>query len=98
MPNTIILRGDQYTRREDKSSEAITPGHLLDFAADDTLIKNATEGGRSRMFAVEADYIGNGVTTAYANGDRVPYADCSPGVILWASTWLQARMWRGALH
>src|SRR3990167_3809954 len=96
MPNTIILRGDQYTRREDKSSEAITPGHLLDFAADDTLIKNATEGGRSRLFAVEADYIGNSVTTAYANGDRVPYADCAPGVIVWAHLASGQNVARGA--
>src|SRR3990167_7178713 len=96
MPNTIILRGDQYTRREDKSAEAITPGHLLDFDSADLLIKNATSGGRSRSFAVEADYIGNGVATAYVSGDRVPYADCAPGVVLWAHLASGQNVARGA--
>ena len=96
MPNTIILRGDAYTSREDRCNEAITPGHLLDFAANDRLIRNATEGGRSRMFALEADYVGNGVAVAYASGDRVPYADCAPGVILWAHLASGQNVARGA--
>ena len=40
--------------------------------------------GGGRIFAVESDYTGDEVTTAYASGDRVPYADCAPGVVVWA--------------
>src|SRR3990167_10267757 len=85
MPNTIILRGDSFTSREDRCNEAITPGHLLEFAANDRLQLHATSGGPAgRLFALEADYIGNSVTTAYVSGDRVPYADFSPGTVVWA--------------
>lgn len=87
MPNTVILRGDNVTYREDRSNEAFSPGHLLDFAANDRLQRHGTSGGYApRMFALEADYIGNEVTVAYASGDRVPYADCAPGTVVWA--WL----------
>lgn len=85
MPNTIILRGDAFTSREDRCNTAITPGMLCDFATNDRLTVHASAGGYSpRLFALEADYIGNSVTTAYASGDRIPYADCAPGVIVWA--------------
>lgn len=85
MPNTVILRGDQYTTREDRCNQALTPGHLLEFAANDRIQKHSTSGGRcAALFALEADYIGTGVTTAYVSGDRVPYADCGGGVLVWA--------------
>lgn len=85
MPNTIILRGNATAIREDRCKEAITPGHLVDFNANDQLQKHATSGAyAARMFALEADYVGNGITTAYASGDRVPYADCTQGMIVYA--------------
>ena len=85
MPNTIVLRGNAYTVREDRCNESITPGVLMEFAANDRLQRHATSGGPAgRLFALEADYIGNSVTTAYASGDRVVYADCAPGVVVWA--------------
>lgn len=85
MPNTVLLRGDNVTFREDRCNEAVTPGHLLGFAANDRLQKHATSGGGAgRMFALEADFVGTGVTTAYASGDRVPYADCAAGTVVWA--------------
>lgn len=85
MPNIIVLRGDQYTSREDRCNAAITPGWLVEFAANDRLQAHSTSGGKAAtMFALEASYIGNGATTAYISGDRVPYADCAPGVVVWA--------------
>ena len=98
MPNTIILRGDAFTSREDRCNEAVTPGHLLNFATNDRLQKHGTSGaGGGRMFALEADYIGNSVTTAYASGDRVPYADCAPGVVVWAHLASGQNVARGAV-
>lgn len=96
MPNTIVLRGDNVTFREDRANAAITPGHLLDFASNDRLTPNATDGGRSRMFALEQPYTGGGVTTAYASGDRVAYADCAPGTIVWAHLASGQNVARGA--
>jgi hypothetical protein len=85
MPNTIILRGNPAAIREDRCNEAFTPGHLIEFNANDRLQKHSTSGGwAARMFALEADYIGNGISTAYASGDRVVYADCVPGNIVYA--------------
>jgi len=85
MPNTIILRGDNYTYREDNSQAAITPGMLLEFNANDKLQKHSTSGGdAAAMFALEEDYVGNPVTEAFTAGDRVPYADCGKGTIVWA--------------
>lgn len=97
MPNTVILRGDNFVSREDRCNEAITPGHLLDFAANDRLQKHATALGRAaKMFALESDYNGNSVTTAYVSGDRVPYADCGGGIIVWAHLASGENVVRGA--
>ena len=98
MPNTIILRGDQFTSREDRCNQAITPGHLCNFAANDRLQLHGTSGGGGgKIFALEADYVGNGVTVAYASGDRVPYADCAPGVVVWAHLASGQNVARGAV-
>jgi hypothetical protein len=71
--------------REDRCNSAITPGHLVEFNANDRLQVHSTSGGKAAtMFAKEADFIGNSVTTAYASGDRVPYAECAPGTVVWA--------------
>lgn len=83
MPNTIILRGNPTAIREDRCNEAMTPGHFLEFASNDRLQKHATSGGwAGRLVALEADYIGNSISTAYASGDRVVYADCTPGMVV----------------
>ena len=97
MPNTIILSGDQYTAREDRCNEAVTPGMLLGIATNDRLQKHASSGlYAARLFALEMDFIGNSVTTAYASGDRVPYADCAPGVVVWSHLASGQNVARGA--
>lgn len=96
-PNNIILRGNNYTVREDRANVAITPGQLLDFAANDRLIVHGTSGGYAgRLFALELDFVGNGVSTAYASGDRVVYADCAPGTVIWAHLASGQNVARGA--
>jgi hypothetical protein len=98
LPNTVILRGDQYTTREDRCNLAITPGMLCDFAGNDRLTPHASAGGYApRIFALESDYNGNGATTAYISGDRVVYADCAPGVIVYAHLASGQNVARGAL-
>lgn len=98
MPNTVVLRGDTVVYREDRCNEAITPGHLVDFAANDRLQKHATSGAyAARMFALESDYNGNSVTTAYVSGDRVPHADCAAGVVVWAHLASGQNVARGAI-
>src|SRR3990167_7439788 len=97
MPNTIVLRGDAWTAREDRCNAALTPGMLCDFAANDRLTTHASAGGYApRIFALEADYVGNTVSTAYVSGDRVPYADCAPGVVVWAHLASGENVARGA--
>lgn len=84
MPNTVILKGNPVPK-EAKCSAAITPGHLLEFASDDTLQLHSSSGGvATPLFAVEEDYVGNPVTEAYTSGDRVPYAACRQGDEVWA--------------
>ncbi len=89
MANTIVLRGDAFTLREDRCNQALTPGHLIEFVSGGSsqgrIQKHSTQNGKAaKMFALEADYVGTGVLTAYISGDRVPYADCAPGTIIWA--------------
>lgn len=86
MPNIIILRSvDNIVRREDIANAAITPGMLVEFNANDKLQKHSSSAGTAApLFAVEADYLGNGVADDYAAGDRACYAECPPGTIVWA--------------
>lgn len=96
MPNVTILRGSDYTRREDPSSEAITPGHLVEIASG-ALRKHATSGGAAAaLFAIEADYIGNETTDAFASGDRVPYVAAGKGTVVWAHLASGQNVSRGA--
>jgi hypothetical protein len=86
MPNTVILRGEAFVVREDKGNAILSPGHLLEFNSSTGRVqKHATSGGAAaRLFALETDFQGGGVSTAYASGDRVVYADCPQGTIVWA--------------
>ena len=73
MPNTIILYG-QGCRKEGIASEAITPGHLVEFGGSNDLQKHGTAAGNARKaFAVENDLIGDGINDAYATGEQVQY-------------------------
>ena len=92
MANRIILdTHDQPFRMEGTASEAITPGHLLEFVASggDTgqLKKHATAGGNVAdvLFAVEQDFFGKGIADAYADADLVQYARCGKGnrILAW---------------
>lgn len=100
MPNTIVLRdgyGGQVVRREDNTTAAVTPGHLLEFNANDLLQPHSTAGGNAQpLFAVEEDYIGNSVADAFTSGDKIPYVAAGPGTIIWAHLASGENVARGA--
>lgn len=80
----VIIKGDPI-RKKAIANEAITPGHLLEFiggsaATASELKKHATVGGnQGRRFADVEDYIGSGLSGAYASGDEVNYIVARPG-------------------
>ena len=79
MTSTISLKGD-FVQKEGEASEAITPGHLVEFGGANDLRKHATEAGPARKaFALENDLVGEGIDDAYASGDTVKYAVFLPG-------------------
>lgn len=93
--HNIILRGDAITRREDKGGATITPGMVLAFSGGN-LIPHGTSGAISRKIALEQNFVGKGVTDTFASGERVPYADCSPGTVVWAHLASGQNVSRGA--
>lgn len=77
--NTIILKGDPI-RKEKVAGAAITPGHLLQRTSADKVVVHATAGGNAaKLFAIENDLFGNGITDAYAANDTVQFVFARPG-------------------
>ena len=78
---TIILKGDP-VREEGLASGAITPGMLCEItnAAADTYKAHASAGGEhEKCFAIEDELQGNGIATAYSNGNQVLLGIFRPG-------------------
>ena len=85
---TIVLKGEPI-RKEGIASEAITPGHLLEFVpsgGDAGQLRKHTDAGlnASPMFAVEEDFVGDDIDTAYADGSTVQYVVGRPGDEIYA--------------
>jgi hypothetical protein len=81
---TIALKGD-FIRKEGEASEAITPGHLVEFGGAADLRNHTVIGGAARKaFALENDLIGKGIDDAYAAGDVVQYGVFVPGAEVYA--------------
>ena len=83
MANIVLLKG-RPIHKEGIASEAITPGDLLEFVPSGgdagELRKHANAAqNASPMFAREEEYVGGGLTDAYADGDKVAYYVCRPG-------------------
>lgn len=73
MAQTVLKKGMPIVK-EGVASEAITPGHLVEFGGSNDLQKHSTAGGNARpAFMREQDYIGQDIDTACASGDRIPY-------------------------
>ena len=73
MPNTVKLKNYSDIMVEYTASEAISPGMLVEpVPSAATIRKHATESGNAiPMFAVENELEGEGITTAYASGDKL---------------------------
>lgn len=88
-PSTIALKpGDGGgIRKEGTASEAITPGHLIEFGGSNDLQKHSSQNGAARRaFAVENDLVGEDVDDAYDAGDTVQYDVYPQGAEVYA--WL----------
>jgi len=76
----IILLGPLPVINEEESAlEALTPGHLI-MLTSTGVQKNTAAGVRVAMqFALERDELGQGISTAYAIGDKVKAGSCHAG-------------------
>lgn len=90
-PHTILLvvNGSDRPIFEHEANEALTPGELVAFDADDELVPHGTAGGNAQaIFVVEDPY--NGVTTAaaidtdYATGEQTRVVYAQPGDVVYA--------------
>ena len=91
-PKTIVLKGDP-PREEARGDAAITPGDLLQFAADLDVDVHSTQGGNAApIFALENPYADDNTVAAidhdYATGEYVRYSICGSGDVVYA--WLTA--------
>lgn len=85
MPNVIVLKGDPI-RHEVLAGGTITPGDLVGRASGGTLVRHATAGGNSeKLFAVEMDLIGSGITDDYSSGDTVKFIASRAGDWVYAT-------------
>jgi len=74
MPSKKVVLKGTGIRNEEDAGVAITPGMLLTFDGSGDVIPHNVEGGTaSPNFAVENDFVGNGMDVAYAVADRVQY-------------------------
>ena len=79
MALTVLAKGSPIVK-EAVASEAITPGHLIEFGGSNDVQKHSTAGGNARkVFAREQDYIGQDIDAACAAGDRIPYLSARQG-------------------
>lgn len=82
--NTIVLKGP-VQRIEGTANAAITPGHLCELMSTGKYRKHATLGGNAeKLFAIEDDHQGNGISTDYAAAAQVQMVACSPGAEIYA--------------
>lgn len=80
MSKAVVLKGD-FVRKEAVASEAITPGHLIEFGGSNDVQKqsSAAEADAAKTWALENDLVGDDLDDDYASGDTVQYAVFDPG-------------------
>ncbi|MGM0409197.1 MAG: hypothetical protein ACQEQF_00425 [Bacillota bacterium] len=79
MANKILLKGSPISK-EAEASGAVTPGMLLERTSNGTVkAHSSANGNAAKIFADNEDYMGEGIDTDYADGDRVKFLFCKPG-------------------
>lgn len=82
--NRILIRGNG-VREERDAGVAITPGELLEVAADGDYEPHSTANGNAEArFALEREMTGDDIDTDYVAGDRVVAQILWPGSIVQA--------------
>lgn len=77
-----VLKGNPIVKELKAGAAGILPGHLLLRSATDgevTVNGAAADVDAAKLFAVEADVIGNTAADAYAAGDQVKLVACAGG-------------------
>ena len=81
---TILLKGDPL-RKEGKANAAITPGDLIERMSTGNVRKHASAGqNNNRLFAVEDDLQGNGVSDNYSTNNKVQFVAARAGDEIYA--------------
>ncbi len=75
----IALAGDPIVTEDEKATEALTPGHLLELTASGWKKQSDDAANVAPIFALERDELGSGVDVAYASGDYVKAGHFKPG-------------------
>lgn len=78
-PKTIVLKGDYSIAKERIAAGAITPGHHLALASSGKVAVCAVKTNVPLAVAVEQDFTGGSIATAYAADDTVNYRVLQPG-------------------
>lgn len=87
-PDTIYLGGDITRINDIPAVEAITPGYLLEYHNDSSVLKwgvmDSADAGTLKVFALDRPYLNKGVDDAYVAGEPVDAAAFHPGSTVWA--------------
>jgi hypothetical protein len=80
MLRVVVIGPENPVYGEKKSSEAITPGHLVETASTGLLKKNTrADATATTMVAVENTIYGKGIDDVWASGELVLYQHLTPG-------------------
>lgn len=78
-PKTIVLKGDYSIAKEAIASGAITPGHHIARASTGKVAVAGATTDIPMAIAVEQDFTGGSISTAYAADDTVNFRVLQPG-------------------
>ena len=84
-PETIILRGKYHIQKEGRTSEALSPGHILERGGTADIQKNnAANRIAGLLIAIENAAAGGDINEAYAANDNVVFVACYSGMEVYA--------------
>lgn len=85
MANRTIIAKGKGVRMERLAGGAVTPGHLIMLNSSDKLVVHGTaRQSAPPIFAIEAEYVGYDLDTAYALDNLLLAEYCKPGMEVYA--------------